>query len=230
MPTILIIEDDPILIQGLSAAFSFHQLNLISAMSGLGGLELLEQKTPDLIILDLMLPDIDGTDVCRRIRERHRDLPIIILSAKGRESDKLLGFELGAHDYLTKPFSVRELMARIQVHLKRLHPQSPPAANEGIVVIGSCRIDLKTHSITRPEGDMGLTAMEQKLLSIMLDKTNQVLSREAIIEHIWGEAYDPSPKSLDNLIHRLRKKIEKDPLKPSHILNVHGVGYKLSLY
>ena len=226
MPTLLIIEDDTTLTEGLMAALSFHHMKVITARDGRSGLKHFTEDKPDLTILDLMLPDIDGYDICRRIRERDPRHPIMILSAKSQEGDKLLGFELGAHDYLTKPFSIRELLARIQVHLSHLQP--PKQSCPSRATIGVCRIDLSTYTVIRPEGTLGLTALEQKLLGILWLRKNQVVAREEIVEHIWGEAYDPSPKSLDNLIHRLRKKIEKDPARPEHLLNIHGVGYKLS--
>ena len=227
MPTLLIIEDDTTLVEGLTTALTFHHLQVIQAPNGRLGLKRFTEDKPDLTLLDLMLPDIDGYDICRRIRELDPRHPIMILSAKSQEGDKLLGFELGAHDYLTKPFSVRELLARIQVHLSHLHhPLDSPHPSQAL--IGDFRVDMNTYTIVRPEGILGLTALEQKLLSFLWMNKNQVVTREQIIEHIWGESYDPSPKSLDNLIHRLRKKIEKEPMKPAHLLNIHGVGYKLS--
>lgn len=230
MTEVLIIEDDKTLVEGLKAAFSFHGLQMVHAQTGRQGLEILKTHRPDLVILDIMLPDIDGYDLCRRIRQGEADLPIIFLSAKSQESDKLLGFELGAFDYLTKPFSVKELLARVRVHLdRRLQGRVPSTAHgrETPISWGNCRIHLSRFELQHGDRIYKLTAMEQKLLALFLERPRQVLSRDLIIDAVWGDEYDPSPKALDNLIYRLRQKLEDDPQAPRCLVNVHGAGFTL---
>jgi len=224
MHTILIIEDDETIVMGLEAALEFHGYTIVAAANGSEGLARLEQERPDLVILDLMLPDIDGYDVCRKIRDRHDQIPIIMLTAKSQESDKLLGFQLGADDYVTKPFSAMELLARIKAVLKRSgnHSETRPR-----LMIGDAQIQLENFSIHRDGKEYRLSPKEHDILSYLILHPNTVISRQQLIDDIWGDAYDPSPKTIDNFIRKLRVKLEADAAHPRHLLTVHGAGYKL---
>jgi two-component system phosphate regulon response regulator PhoB len=220
---ILIIEDDITIVRGLEAAFRFHGFDLLTAGEGAAGLTLLQSKKPDLIILDIMLPGLDGFATCKKIREFNENIPIIILSAKTRESDKLLGFELGADDYVTKPFSTKELIARIQANLKRLEKNNPDM-NE--VNVGNITINFNNFTLTKEGEECSLSPKEHDILKLFIEKPEQVISRDRIIDIVWGDDYFPTPKTVDNFIRKLRAKIENDPKKPRHILTVHGAGYK----
>jgi DNA-binding response OmpR family regulator len=226
--TILIIEDDQTLREGLVEAFGFHEYQTLSAADGLRGLELWGQEKPDLIILDLMLPDRDGYEICRRIRSDGDHLPILMLTAKGQEADKLLGFELGADDYMTKPFSLRELVARVKALLRRaeLTRCAPDSAEEG-VLIGLARVHLGRFTVEKGGRVHDLSPRECAILRLLLRHPGQVLDRYTVIDRVWGHDYDPTPRTIDNFINKLRKKLEDDPAHPRHLLTVHGAGYKL---
>jgi len=230
METVLLIEDDKTIVAGLQAVFSFHGLTLLHAANGAAGLSLAAEAHPDLLIIDIMLPDIDGFDLCRHIRENDAAVPIIFLSAKSQESDKLLGFELGADDYVTKPFSAKELLARVKANLKRVRgvpvPRQPQR-QESAVLLGSCRIDLENFMVERGGRTFRLTAKEQKVLRLLVENLNGVVARDTIIDRVWGDEYSPAIKTIDNIIRRLRIKIEDDPRTPRYIVNIHGAGFKL---
>ncbi len=226
MKTILIIEDDTTIVMGLEAALEFHGYRIVAAANGMEGLAQLERARTDLVILDLMLPDIDGYEVCRKIREHDRQIPIIMLTAKSQESDKLLGFQLGADDYVTKPFSAMELLARIKAILKRSGNQPEP---EKKISIGEANIELDNFLIRRGDEEFRLSPKEHDILSYLIQHPNIVISRQQLIDGIWGEEYDPSPKTIDNFIRKLRVKLEADAAHPRHLLTVHGAGYKLKV-
>ncbi len=226
---ILIIEDDPTIIEGLITAFEFHGFKLYTGINGMQGIDLLKKEKPELVIIDIMLPDIDGFDICKKIRETDQSLPIIFLTAKNQESDKLLGFELGADDYVTKPFSARELIARVKVHLKRVkNSDSEIPINRGMI-IGKAQIDFENYTLKKEEIIYNLSPKEMKILKLLCENPNTVVSRDRIIDVVWGGEYDPNIKTIDNFIGKLRKKIEDDPKKPIYILNVFGAGFKLNL-
>lgn len=225
MIKILIIEDDKTIVEGLEAAFKFHGFSLLSADNGEDGFFLLGSEKPDLVILDIMLPGHDGFEICKKIREHDRDIPVIMLTAKGQESDKLRGFELGADDYVTKPFSARELIARVNARLKRSGVQPK---DKKIVHVGNVTINFTNFTVTRGGEDieMHLSPKEYEILKLLVENPDTVISRNRIIDDIWGDEYYPNPKTIDNFILKLRNKIEEDPRNPRHIQTVHGVGYK----
>lgn len=223
MKKILIIEDDKTIVEGLTIALNFHDFSVISAGNGIEGYNLFEQEKPDLLILDIMLPGTDGFEVCRKIRGNDLQVPIIMLTAKSRESDKLLGFELGVDDYITKPFSAKELIARIRAILKRSMPQKEKN-NE--VMAGSAVIYFDQFLIKKGSEEFALSPKEQQILKLFTENSGKVISRDRIIDDIWGDDYFPSPKTIDNFIVKLRNKIENDPKNPEHIITIHGAGYK----
>jgi DNA-binding response OmpR family regulator len=224
MSRILIIEDDKTIIDGLEDTLQFHDFTVFTAGNGRDGLKLFKKESPDLVILDIMLPGVDGFEVCKKIRQSEKETPIIMLTAKSRESDKLLGFELGADDYVTKPFSVRELVARVKAILKRI---TPPQKPEEKVTIGTAEINFKNFTVTRDGEVHLLSPKEHQILKLLVNYPDEVIDRDRIIDEVWGNDYFPSPRTIDNFILKLRTKIETDPRHPVHILTVHGAGYRL---
>jgi len=228
MTKLLIIEDDRAIIEGLSNALVFHGYDVFTAGSSEEGWKVFEEKKPDLVILDIMLPGVDGFGMCKKIRSYDQRVPIIMLTARSQESDRLLGFELGADDYVTKPFSARELIARVKAVLKRTSPCTPVHGKEGehIVVVGNATINFVNFTVCRGGIEFPLSPKEQSILKLLVGNPDAVISRSRIIDEVWGEEYFPSPKTIDNFVVKLRGKIEEDVKSPRHILTVHGVGYK----
>jgi DNA-binding response OmpR family regulator len=195
-----------------------------STGEGKAGVRAMRERGADCVILDLMLPDINGYQVCEEVRTFNPVVPIIILTARGQESDKIRGLDAGADDYVTKPFSVGELLARIKAIFRRLH--KAPATQEEILRIGTCEVDLKKHTLTRSRKTQPLTFYEVELLKLLAERVEQPVSRDEILDKIWGiEAY-PSNRTVDNFIVKLRKKVEENHKSPRHILTVYGFGYK----
>ncbi|MDQ1354837.1 MAG: Response regulator [Acidobacteriota bacterium] len=223
MHKILIIEDDKTIVEGLEDTLQFHDYETITAGSGKEGLASFQKEKPDLIILDIMLPGVDGFEVCKKIKQSGHDIPIIMLTARSQESDKLLGFELGVDDYVTKPFSVKELVARVGAVLNR----SKKSINkEDIVVVGKAEINFKNFTVTREGVEYPLSPKEYDILKLLISHPDEVIDRNRVIDVVWGNEYYPSPRTIDNFILKLRGKIEEDPKKPEYILTVHGAGYK----
>lgn len=221
MKNILIIEDDRTILEGLEDTFKFHGFEVSTALNGMDGLNLFEKKEPDLIILDIMLPEHDGFEICKKIRKQNKRIPIIILTAKSQESDKLLGFELGADDYVTKPFSIKELLARVNAVLKRIDNKM-----EKHYKTKNIDINFKNFELKKDNKTFQLSPKECEILELLVNNPNEVISRNRIIDDIWGDDYFPSPRTIDNFILKLRKKIEDNPKTPKHIITVHGAGYK----
>ncbi|MBN2398911.1 MAG: response regulator transcription factor [Candidatus Aminicenantes bacterium] len=224
MSKILIIEDDSTLQKGLAETMQFHGFQTIIAHDGRLGLELYNQQHPDLIVLDIMLPGFDGYEICKQIRGHDEKTPIIMLTAKDRENDKLLGFELGADDYMTKPFSIKELLARVQALLKRTTREKETPTT---IRIGEVEVLFRRFEIRRGKQTMDMTPKEVAILRLLAANSPEVVSRDQIMDRVWGDEYDPSPRTIDNFILKLRQKIESDPARPEHLLTVHGAGYKL---
>jgi DNA-binding response OmpR family regulator len=223
MHKILIIEDDKTIVEGLEDTLQFHDYEVITAGSGKEGLALFQKEKPDLIILDIMLPGVDGFEVCKKIKQWNRDIPIIMLTARSQESDKLLGFELGVDDYVTKPFSVKELVARVGAVLNR---SKKSIKKEDIIVVGKAEINFKNFTITREGMEYPLSPKEVDILKLLISHPDEVIDRNRVIDIVWGNEYYPSPRTIDNFILKLRGKIETDPKNPEYILTVHGAGYK----
>lgn len=222
--TIVIIEDDPALAMGLCDALEFEGFHAVHAATGQAGLGLVASSQPNCIILDLMLPDINGYQVCEQIRKRNTLVPIIILSARSQEADKIRGLDAGADDYVTKPFSVGELVARIRAIFRR-GMQTPTAAKK--LEIGDAIVDVTTHSLQRGRENAVLSFYEVELLKLLYEHIGQPVSREEILNKVWGISVNPTNRTVDNFVAKLRKKIEPDRDHPRYILTLHGFGYKL---
>jgi DNA-binding response OmpR family regulator len=221
---ILIVEDEPDIVRGLTDAMEFEQLEVASTGIGREGVRIMKERGADCVILDLMLPDINGYQVCEAIRAFNSVVPIIMLTARGQESDKIRGLEVGADDYVTKPFSVGELLARIKAIFRRLH-KAPTGVED--IRIGDTVVNVKKHTLTRSRKELPLSFYEVELLKLLFERAAQPVSRDEILDKIWGiEAY-PSNRTVDNFIVKLRKKLEDDQKEPRHILTVYGFGYKL---
>jgi DNA-binding response OmpR family regulator len=226
MKKILIIEDDKTIVEGLEDTLRFHDFDVFTAAEGKEGIDIFSREEPDLIILDIMLPGVDGFEVCRKIKQLNKDVPVIMLTARTRESEKLLGFELGADDYVTKPFSVKELVARVKAVLKRSAKTAGAAKNEKTVTVGKAEISFKNFTVTRQGTEYPLSPKECEILRLLVEHPDEVIDRDRIIDVVWGDEYFPSPRTIDNFILKLRNKIEDDPGNPVYILTVHGAGYK----
>jgi len=228
MKKVLLVEDDITIVEALSSALTFHDYSVISTDNSENGYEKFISEKPDLLILDINLPGADGFELCRKIRKEDQSIPVILLTARVQESDKLLGFELGADDYVTKPFSAKELIARIRAVLKRAESVTAQRG-QALLKIGSAEILLEQFLIKKRGQESPLSPKEQQILKMFIENTGKVISRDEIIDKVWGDEYFPSPKTIDNFIVKLRNKIEDDPKNPTHIITLHGAGYKLVL-
>ncbi len=222
---ILVIEDEPDIVRGLKDALGFEGFDVEAAGTGEEGVKAARETAPDCVILDLMLPDANGYQVCERIRDFSSVVPIIMLTARSQEADKIRGLESGADDYMTKPFSVGELCARVKAIFRRLN-RAASSADE-LLNIGAAEIDLKKHTLTRGRKSVALTFYEVELLKFLHERAEQPVSRDEILDKIWGVQAQPTNRTVDNFIVKLRKKLEEDHKRPRHIMTVYGCGYKL---
>ena len=226
MKKILVIEDDPGIQLSLKDEFESEGFAVFSANNGLEGFEMAVQNTPDLIILDLMLPFMNGYEVCKKLRLGGNNVPVIMLTVKDREVDKVLGLEFGADDYVTKPFSLRELLARVNALLRR--SAGNPAGNL-VFSIGDTVFDLKKYVARRKGKEIEYTTLEFQMLKIMAEKKGQVVTREDFLNLVWGENNTVvTERTIDSHIANIRKKLEEDPSNPKYILSIRGIGYKLA--
>ncbi|MBN2010209.1 response regulator transcription factor [candidate division KSB1 bacterium] len=226
MARILIIEDEIDMAMGLKDNFEFEGHEVTIANDGETGLKLARDGSLHLIILDIMLPQKSGFDVCKELRNEGISTPIIMVSARGQEIDKVLGLEIGADDYITKPFGVRELLARVNAVLRRM----PYKENQALLVetIGKLTVDFQQLLAASDDGSsIDLSHKEFELLQYLLLHKGEIISRDALLDEVWGYEHFPTSRTVDNFIVKLRKKIEIDPSKPRHIITVHGTGYKL---
>ena len=217
---ILIIEDEPALLRGLKDNFETEGYEVRTAQNGEKGLDALLHDPPDLLLLDLMLPKVNGYEICRAARARQLDLPIIMLTAKGQEDDIVRGLELGADDYVTKPFSIRELLARVKALLRR----GGSGASEHR--FGSFRLDLTAHKLFRGQEEVPLTAKEFRLLEFFLRRAGRALTRDTILDAVWGQEIIVTDRSVDRCVTTLRAKIEEDPRNPAYIQTIRDIGYR----
>ena len=225
---VLIAEDDASLRQGLIDLLEGEGYQVFPAGDGQKALDCFRLEAPDLVLLDVMMPELSGYDVCREIRKSDSRTPIIMLTAKGEEIDKVVGLELGADDYVTKPFGLHELRARISAVLRRSRnlQQEPATSLPEQFSIGLALIDRKTYRVTTDNQSQSLTSREMKLLEIFHTRPNEVLSRNDLLNAAWGVDYFGTTRTLDQHISQLRKKMEQDPASPQFLLTVHGVGYR----
>ncbi|MEM7107526.1 MAG: response regulator transcription factor [Bacteroidota bacterium] len=226
MYKILIVEDEPAMQLGLKDNLEFEGYSVETASEGDSGLEKVNTNAFDLVLLDVMLPNMSGFDVCKNARAKGIKTPIILLTARGEEIDKVLGLELGADDYVTKPFSVRELLARIKAILRRSDGKTDKIKNSS-VTIGRLTIDFHSYVALEDTNEVKLSHKEFEILHYLLDHSHQVVSRYDLLENIWGYEEQPTTRTVDNFIVRLRQKIETNPNAPKIIVTVHGTGYKL---
>ena len=224
MTRVLVVEDDEAMAVALRDGFAYEGHEVTVARDGEEGLRMAREDNPDLMILDVMLPKMTGLEVCKLLRGEGSQLPIIMLTARGQEIDKVLGLKLGADDYVTKPFSFMELMARVEAVLRRTRPNQD--SQRPIYEFGDVVVDLSRHEATRDGQSMDLTPREFRLLGYFLEHQGEVVTREQLLDAVWGYDTIPFTRTVDTHIAKLRKKIEDDPSDPQHIITVHRLGYK----
>jgi two-component system, OmpR family, alkaline phosphatase synthesis response regulator PhoP len=220
---ILVVEDDLAILTGLSMNLNFEGYEVLQAQDGRQGLVRALDESPDLLVLDVMLPELNGFEVLKELRQRGRDIPVVVLSAKGAEMDKILGLNLGADDYVVKPFGLQELLARIKAVLRRRYPSQGQPQPVGF---GHVQVDLSAKTVTRGGQLVELTAQEFKLLAHFLAHPGRTFSREELLSAAWGYDYEGSVRTVDNFMRQLRLKLEPDPEQPRHFLTVRGLGYR----
>ena len=225
MKRILVIEDDPAIQRGLKDALSGEHFEPVMSDDGMDGMRTARRSSFDLIILDVMLPGINGFDICRTLRSEKVATPILMLTGKGEEADKVLGLELGADDYLTKPFGVRELLARVKALLRRGSPEESELREANF---GDVYIDFVKQEARKGKSVLKMTAKEYELLKYFLQHEGVVISRAKLLDDVWGYDSAPTTRTVDTFILNLRKKIELKPSQPKHLLTVHTFGYKFS--
>lgn len=227
MKKILIIEDDPGIQLSLKDEFESEGFDVDGADNGLTGLEMVEQNSPDLIILDLMLPFMSGYQICKKLRQDGNKVPIIMLTVKDQEVDKVLGLEYGADDYVTKPFSLRELLARVNALLRRSAEKIPESS---VFCIGETTFDLKKYEALKNGKEIEYTTLEFNILKLLFERRGQAVTRYDFLNRVWGENNTVvTERTIDSHITNIRKKLEVDPSDPRYIISIRGVGYKLVL-
>jgi len=227
---ILVVEDDKTLLDVLKYNLLKENYSVITATDGIQAIEIARSESPDFILLDIMLPRLDGLEVCRILR-KEMTVPVLMLTARGEEVDKVVGLELGADDYVTKPFSLKELLARIRAMLRRAEMMkketlpdkeiSPPA-----IKVGNLEIDFARHQVSRGNSILDLSPKEFDLLAFLIKNQGHVFSRDRLLDRVWGYDYIGDTRTVDVHIRWLRKKIEEEPAHPRHLLTVRGIGYK----
>ena len=217
---ILIIEDEPAMMRGLTDAFAARGFEVATAMEGEAGLNAALEKNPDVILLDIMLPKMNGFEICRTLREQGLTMPVLMLTAKGQEEDVVLGLNLGADDYVTKPFRMRELVARVNAFLRR---KNKPVAS---CDFGPFRLDLAAHRLDRDGGEVELTAKEFRLLEFFASHPGRALARNDILNAVWGHSVMVTERSVDRCVATLRAKLETDPHNPVYIHTIRDIGYR----
>lgn len=216
---ILIVEDDPSILRGLEMNLQLEGYDIVTATDGRQAIKKAAEERVDLMVLDIMLPHVNGYQVCQELRRTGNDVPIILLSAKGSELDIVMGLEEGADDYVTKPFRVAELLARIRAHLRRRAP------NDAIFRFGDVEVDLERRLVLRAGERLEMTAKEFDLLKLLVERDGRALTRETMLNAVWGYGYFGTDRTVDNFITRLRQKLDT-PGEPQHFLTVRGVGYR----
>jgi DNA-binding response OmpR family regulator len=223
METILVVEDDTSILRGLELNLQVEGYSVLTAGDGEDGLKKALDKRPDIILLDLMLPKLSGYDVCRQLRKQGFKMPIIMLTAKNQEIDKIMGLELGADDYVTKPFSVAEVVARVNACVRRSKQFETPEQN---YIFGDYTLDVKGQVLRKGKNNVELSQKEFLLLRLFLENQGNVLTRQEILSKVWGSDYFGTDRTVDNFINKLRQKIEDDINKPKHLMTMRGSGYK----
>jgi DNA-binding response OmpR family regulator len=225
MSRILVVDDEPAILRGLADNLKRELHDVLTAADGEIGYRLVKEKKPDLVILDLMLPKLSGYEVCRQMRAEGITTPILMLTARGEETDRVVGLDMGADDYVTKPFSVRELLARVRALLRRTQPSKPTIDQ---LTIDDVVIDFRKYEAGKAGKPMEMTRREFQLLQALASRPGEVVTRDELLDQVWGlEAY-PTTRTIDNHIAGLRAKLEREPAEPKHLLTMRGVGYKWS--
>jgi DNA-binding response OmpR family regulator len=226
MSRILIVDDEPAILRGLADNLKRELHEVLTAADGESGYRLIKEKKPDLVILDLMLPKLSGYEVCRQMRKDGLTTPILMLTARGEETDRVIGLDMGADDYVTKPFSVRELLARVRALLRRV--QSPAKATIDQLTVEDVTIDFRKYEARKEGKLLEMTRREFQLLQALASRPGEVVTRDELLDQVWGLESYPTTRTIDNHIAALRAKLERDPAEPRHLLTVRGVGYKWS--
>lgn len=221
----LVVEDELPIRRLICFNLSRSNFDVLEAGDGAAALQLVDQEQPAIVILDLMLPDMDGFEICTKLRERYPQLPIIILSARGQDMDKIMGLELGADDYIVKPFNPLELVARVRTVLRRTVQVTVPDSNSDKRTMGPYIIDLKTQRLYKSGAQLKLTAREFQIMKLFFDRINQPITRNDLLDEIWGTDYFGDPKTVDVHMRRLREKLEDDPSHPKYLVTMWGFGY-----
>ena len=224
---ILVVEDEENILEAVRYSLEGQGYETLTAADGVAGLSLTRAERPDLVILDVMLPGMDGLEVCRAIRREH-DMPVLLLTAKVEEIDRIVGLELGADDYITKPFSMRELMARVKAHIRRYRKSERAAADTaaGLLVSGNLEVDIAGHRVRLNGREMDLRPREFRLLTLFMQRIGRALTRDQVLETLWSQDYIGDARTVDVHVRWLREKIEVDPGRPTRIVTVRGVGYR----
>jgi DNA-binding response OmpR family regulator len=223
MHRILVIEDDASILRGLADNLTFESYEVLTASDGESGYRLIRERNPDLVILDLMLPRMSGYEVCRKVRSQGVTTPIIMLTARGEEADRILGLDTGADDYVSKPFSIRELLARVRAHLRRTQAASPTS---DVLKFDDVVVDFSRYEARKGSRPIELTRKEFGVLRYLASRTGRVVNRDELLNEVWGYDATPTTRTVDNHIASLRAKLEEVPAEPRHLLTMHGVGYK----
>jgi DNA-binding response OmpR family regulator len=223
MTRILIIEDDPAILRGLADNLGCESYDVVTAADGEQGYSLARGRKPDLIVLDLMLPRMSGYEVCRKLRAEGVMTPIVMLTARGDEADRIVGLDLGADDYITKPFSIRELLARIRAVLRRAQVQNAQPAE---LRFGNVTVDFRRYEAQKNGRPVELTRKEFGLLRLLAARSGEPVTRDDLLNQVWGYDATPTTRTVDNHVASLRAKLEDNPSDPRHLFTVHGVGYK----
>jgi len=223
--SILIIEDDVSILRGLKDNLEYEGYEVLTETNGLKGLELALEKKPDLILLDIMLPGMNGYEICRKIKKEIPELPIIMITARGSEMDKVSGLDIGADDYVTKPFSIPELMARVRAIFRRIAkvPNIPD-----FYYFGKVKLDFKQYQAFRNDEEIKLSSKEFAIMKYLIKHEGEAVHRHDLLDDVWGFNTIPTTRTVDNFIADLRKKLEENPSKPKHILGVRGIGYRFN--
>ncbi len=224
MSTVLVIEDDPAIRRGLSDNLTFEAYEVMAVATAEDGYAILNESEPDLIVLDVMLPGMNGYDFCRKLRREGYTIPILMLTARGEEFDRVVGLDLGADDYVTKPFSILELLARIRALLRRT---VTPGDLPDILEFADVHIDFRKFETEKGGSPIALSRKEYGLLQILTSRLGEVVTRDELLDLVWGADHFPSTRTVDNHVSMLRAKLEDTPANPEHLITVHGVGYKL---
>ena len=223
MAKVLIIEDEPNMVLGLKDSCEYEGYEVSVALDGKEGLEKASTEKPDIILLDVMLPVMSGLDVCRILRTRGIEIPILMLTARSEETDKVVGLEVGADDYVTKPFSIKELLARIRAHLRRASKQVSEIES---FTFGNVELNFKKYAARKDGQALDLSPREYEILRYLIKRRGEIVTRDQLLDEVWGYDSTPVTRTVDNHIAKLRQKIESNPSEPKHIITVHRIGYR----